>query len=322
MNEKISVIIPLYNKEKEIKRALDSVLCQTFQNFEVIVVDDHSSDQGPAIVKSFHDPRISFIGQEHRGVSYTRNHGVNLASSDFVAFLDADDEWMPKHLETLQRLIQDYPEAGMFTTACKIQPVEGKLRWANYKYIPNPPWEGLLPDYFKSGALGFYPVVVSVVAIPKKIYHEMGGFPEGYWMGEDVDLFSRIALKYPVAFSWEFGAIYHWDASNRACDKRIPPDYVEPFVKTARAALIRGAIPKELTESLNEYIWKLEILRASHYVKTGNSDSAQIILKQCNTKWQYNEKMKWLLLAKFPYSLFHFIQDMRRKIIKMVRKSS
>ena len=76
-------------------------LTQTFQNFEIIIVDDYSNDEGPEIVKNFHDPRILFIEQDHRGVSYTRNHGVDLAKSDFIAFLDADDEWMPKHLETI-----------------------------------------------------------------------------------------------------------------------------------------------------------------------------------------------------------------------------
>ena len=173
MNKKISVIIPLYNKEYEIKRTLNSVLYQTFQNFEIIVVDDHSSDGSTAIVKSFLDPRITFIEQDHCGVSHTRNHGVNLATSDFIAFLDADDEWMPHHLETIQRLIQKYPKAGMFTTAYKNQTNEGKTIWADYKNIPNPPWEGLLPDYFKSAALGDTPVNSSGVVIPRKIFHEM-----------------------------------------------------------------------------------------------------------------------------------------------------
>ena len=67
----------------------------------------------------------------------------------------------------------------------KYKPLQGKMRWANYKCIPNPPWEGILPDYFKSGALGESPVWTSVAVIPKKIFHEMGGFPEGYWWGED-----------------------------------------------------------------------------------------------------------------------------------------
>jgi glycosyltransferase involved in cell wall biosynthesis len=319
MNEKISVIIPLYNKEHEIKRTLDSVLSQTYQNFEIIVVDDYSDDGGPEIVKSFHDPRISFIEQDHHGVSYTRNHGVDLATSNYIAFLDADDEWMPKYLETILNLIAKYPEAGMFTTAWRIQTGEGKSRWADYKCIPNPPWEGLLPNYFKSAALGESPVNSSVVVIPKKIFIETGGFPEGYWYGEDADLFGKIALKYPVAFSWEFGTIYHEDALNRASNRTLPLDDEEPFVKTARVALMKGQVPQNFKESLNEYICLKEISRALRNVRVGHSDSAQIILKQCNTRWYYNEKIKLLLMAKLPYPLYLFARDIRRKLKKIVQ---
>ncbi len=324
MTAKISVIIPLYNKEQEIKRCLDSVLCQTFQDFEVIVVDDHSTDGGLSIVKSYSDPRISVIEQDHRGVSYTRNHGVNLAKSDYVAFIDADDEWMPKHLETIVRLIENFPEAGMFATAYNLRTVDGKTQWPNYKCIPASPWEGLFPDYIKSIALGVgidWPTNSSVVAIPKKIFYERGGYPEDFWMSEDTALYINIALKYPVAFSWELGAIIHLDASNRANDKKISPDYEHPSVKTARTALLNGEVPAKFTESLNEYISKMEILRAIQYIKIGDSSSAQIILKKCNTKWQKNEKMKWLFLAKLPYSLFLFIQNIRQKMIKVVRKT-
>ncbi len=219
MNKKrvfFSIIIPALNEEKFLPKILNDLKKQSFQNFEIIVVDDYSIDGGPAIVRNYHDPRISFIEQDHRGVSYTRNHGVDLATSDFIAFLDADDEWMPKHLETIIRLIKKYPGAGMYTTACKIRSHEGKTRWLEYEFIPDPPWEGILPNYFKSGAVVGFPVKISSVVIPRKRFQEMGGFAEGYWYGEDVDLFGKIALKYPVAFSWESWALYHHEASNRA----------------------------------------------------------------------------------------------------------
>jgi len=318
MNKKFSVIIPLYNKGSHIARAIESILKQTIQNFEIIVVDDHSSDGGPAIVKSYEDPRITLIEQDHRGVSYTRNHGVSLATTDFIAFLDADDEWMPTHLETILRLIEKYPEAGMFTTAYKKQTAEGKIQWANYKCIPDAPWEGLLSDYFRSAAIGNSPVNSSVVVIPRGIFHEMGGFPEGYWYAEDADLFGKIALKYPVAFSWEFGAIYHEEALNRACDIEYPRNYEEPFVKNARDALMKGAIRPDLVESVNEFITTREMHRAYRNIYHGNLKTAQVILKQCTTKLRNNEKMKLLILVKFP--VYFFLRDIKRNLIKMVRK--
>jgi hypothetical protein len=217
-------------------------------------------------------------------------------------------------------LIKKYPNAGIYATAYQIQTTDGMLRWAQYKYIPNSPWEGLLPDYFKSMALGEYPVNTSVAVIPKKIFTEMGGFLKGYWFGEDADLFGKIALKYPIAFSWERGAIYHWDALGRACSRMPSLDYQEPFIKTARTALMKGEVPQHLTDSLNEYLWRIESQRAIDNLRAGNSGIAQDILKQCTTKWYRNEKMKWLLLAKLPSPLYLFIRNVKREFIKIVRK--
>jgi len=321
MTEKISVIIPLYNKSSYIARALNSVLNQTYQNFEIIVVDDGSTDDGAKIVRGFIDPRIRLIDQENRGVSAARNRGVDEAISDFIAFLDADDEWIPHHLETIIRLLDKYPDAGMYSTAHKIRTNDGKTRWAKYDFIPNPPWEGIIPNYFKSGCEGDFPVSSSNVIIPRKIFHEMGGFPEGYWWGEDADLFGKIALKYPVAFSWEHGALYYRDDTNRASNKMRPLQYEEPFVKTARASLKRGNVPPEFVEPLNEYIAKTEIMRAILNVRAGNSDAARDILKQCKTRVFYHEKIKWMVMAQLPYPIFQCCRKINLKLHSMIRKN-
>ena len=89
----ISVIIPLYNKEDYISRAIDSVLRQTFKDFELIIVNDGSTDQGPGIARNFHDRRIRVIDQQNSGEGAARNRGVAEARAELVAFLDADDEW-------------------------------------------------------------------------------------------------------------------------------------------------------------------------------------------------------------------------------------
>lgn len=315
MKHTVSVIIPLYNKENEIARTLNSVLCQTFQDFEIIVVDDDSSDKGPAIVKSFSDPRITLIEQEHRGASYARNNGVNHATGEYIALLDADDEWMPNHLEIINRLFLQFPGAGMYATAYKIQTADGKAQWANYKYIPDSPWEGLIPDYFKSAAFGHLPVNASTCVVPKKIFLEVGGFSENSWWGEDADLFGKIALKYPVAFSWELGAIYHWDAKNRMCDTFNSTTSLhfedEPFIRTARIALDRDEVPSEFIESLHEYIAKREINWARRYTYTGRYDKAWALLNRCNTKWFTKEKRNVLFYLKYRYPLVLLLMDVR-----------
>jgi glycosyltransferase involved in cell wall biosynthesis len=279
-------------------------------------------------VKDFNDPRIHFLEQSGKGVSNARNEAVSFSKNEYVAFLDADDEWMPRHLETILRLIKKYPESGMFTDAYKIYTKDGKIFWAMYKCIPDAPWDGLLPDYFRSGALGHVPVLTSSGVIPKKIFHEMGGFPEGYWYAEDADLFGKIALKYPVAFSWEFGVLYHTEALNRACDKEYPRNNEEPFVKFARVALTKGDIRQDLIDSVNEYITRREIYRAIWNLHDGNFKTVEIILKQCKTKLQNNKKMKLLILAKsklliqetVPSPVSLFIWKIKRNLIEIVRK--
>ena len=302
----ISIIIPTYNRGPYISRALNSIINQSFQDFEVIIVDGNSTDNGIEIIRSFDDSRIRLIQQNGKGVSAARNQGVKESQADLVAFLDADDEWMPLHLETVLQLRKRYPDAGLYTTAYKIFMNDGKIQWANYKYIPSPPWEGLLPNYFTSSALGDYPVWTSVVAIPKKIFNEVGGFPEGYWFGEDADLFGKIAFKYPVAFSWEFGGIYHWDAGNRACNKELFLD-VEPFVRTARDALNNCEVKPEFIEPLNEYIYQKEICRAEVNIIAGNAMTARAILKQCKPKWIYKMKIKWFILSFVPNRLLLYL---------------
>jgi glycosyltransferase involved in cell wall biosynthesis len=320
MTEKFSVIIPLLNRGPYIRRAVESVLNQTIQHFEIIIIDGGSEDNGPEIIKSYHDPRIHFSEQSGKGVSNARNEAVHFSKNEYIAFLDADDEWMPRHLETILRMIKKYPDAGMFSTAFKISSAGKEPRWANFQAIPKPPWEGLLPDFFRSGAMGDDPVLTSVVVIPRQIFYEMGGFCEGYWYGEDTDLFGKIALKYPVAFSWEFGALYHVDAQNRSCEKKMPFYHEEPFVTTARMALMNGKVPPGLKESLHEFIAKKEIYRCYWVLHEGNLKDAQVILKQCTTKLRKQEKMKLLILAGLPPRVYMGLRDMRQKLSKMIQK--
>ena len=112
----ISVVIPLYNKEKSIAHTLKCVLNQTYRDFEVVVVDDGSKDNSAAVVEQFEDKRIRLVRQKNGGVSAARNRGIAEARGEYVAFLDADDVWKQNHLESITNLIHQFPKSKAWAT--------------------------------------------------------------------------------------------------------------------------------------------------------------------------------------------------------------
>ncbi len=312
----VSVVIPIYNKGPHIARTIQSVLNQTEQSFEIIVVDGQSIDEGPKIVKSFKDQRIFFFEQEGSGVSSARNEGVCHSQSDFIAFLDADDEWMPDHLETLLRLRKAYPEAGAYTTAYLVKYPNSRVKMANFHAIPEKPWEGLLPSYFRSAAFGASPVWTSVVGISKRILTEMGGFSTDAWWGEDTDLWGRIALKYPIAFSWDGVGIYHTEASNRV-SKKIKAVKEHIFVTSARNALQAGEVPQDLREDLLECVASDQIQTAWRNLAAGRPDLARDNLKDCKTRYLWRSKYWTLFWTYIPSGIFMVLKNWKSKIREM-----
>jgi len=315
----VSVVIPLYNKGPYIVRALNSVLFQTFQDFEVIVVDDGSTDDGAAIVRGFGDSRIHLIQQGNQGVSAARNRGVSAAKAELIATLDADDEWMPKHLEIIIRLRDKFIDAGAYATSYIIQEQNGRKRKPDYKALPHPPWEGIIPSYFLSAALGHYPLNSSVLCIKREVFWEMGGYPIGVSYGEDADLWGKIAIHYPIAFSWEIGAIYHWDDQNRACI-RIFPLEMEPFVISGQDAILKHDVPQGIMEDLLEYIHSLELARAQRNILMGRSIQAQEILLHCNTKLFKKWKILLYVLTLSPLWIYIKIRRLKRYLLQTVNK--
>lgn len=299
----VSVVIPLYNKGPHIARTIQSVLNQTEQNFEIIIIDGHSIDEGPEIIKSFEDERIILFEQQGKGVSSARNEGVSRSQSDFIAFLDADDEWEPNHLKTLLRLRKKFPEAGAYTTAYSIVPPNSMPKMAAYHGIPDKPWEGLIPNYFKSAAFGLSPMWTSAVGISKQVVVEAGGFTTEVCWGEDVDLWGRIALKYPIAFSWEGMGIYHIDATNRLSE-RFEPVTEHTFITYARNALKAGKVSSGIRDDLTEYLASIQIYTAWHNLTAKRPDLAKINLRECRTRSLLRSKYWALFWVHTPPSVF------------------
>ncbi|MEZ4856294.1 MAG: glycosyltransferase family A protein [Gelidibacter sp.] len=213
-----SVIIPLYNKEKHIKTTLDSVLAQTFNDFEVIIVNDGSTDKSLKIAETFDDKRIHIHTTENKGVSYARNYGVSKSNSNLIAFLDADDYWFPHHLKDLKHLIKKFPNCGLYCKAYDAQK-NNAIQVSNFKNIPKG-WLGIVANYFNNSMSNNLASSSSVV-IPKTVFSTLNGFNTNYNSGEDTDLWIRIALKYPVAFDDNVSCLLNLDANNKVTHTKL-----------------------------------------------------------------------------------------------------
>lgn len=308
----ISVVIPLYNKGPYIARALDSVLAQTFDDYEVIVVDDGSTDNGVQEVKKYCDPRVRLVQQENAGVSCARNVGVREALSDYIAFLDADDYWTSVHLNTLIRLIKQHPDSGIYSTAYNFVKPDGNLVWPKYCGIPAAPWEGKIPSYFKFATLTDLALSTSSLAIPKAIFWEMGGFQVGLNMYEDSELWAKIALKYPVVFSWQVGSICDTYACNRLSNRMISIEH--PFIYYVNTNVELEHLNADHRADLLEYIAYHTISYAENCLMRGERHHAKEVLNNCETHLLYKKKLVRVMLASLPTPIFFMVWRLRRKI--------
>lgn len=275
----ISVIIPLYNKETGIATALRSVLSQTYQEFEIVVVDDGSTDSSVAVVETFDDARIRLIRQQNAGVSAARNRGIAEAKGEYVAFLDADDEWMPDFLAEIRALQEAYPECRAQATAY-INNFQGNKKNIIQKKIPFKEQCGILINYFEVASCSHPPVWTSAVCIERKLLQEIGGFPVGIKSGEDLLTWARIAVHTHWAYSRK--ALSQYNLGEGYNKRNLPPrrqdegdpvgmalkeihksnpykvglrDYISHWHKMRASVAIRYG---ERKETLNEVIYSLK----------------------------------------------------------------
>lgn len=214
----ISVVIPLFNKAAHIERALSSIRRQTLKPAEVIVVDDGSTDGGGDVVRSFEMQGLRLISQDNRGVSVARNRGLQAARMEHVAFLDADDEWLPDHLDTLSRLIAAFPDKGLYSSMHFIQ--DGRELFAPASYFAEDGDFCIVENFFSSFVIGFSLVNSSAAVVSRTKALEVGGFPSGVRRGEDIILWTKLFMTSGMAHAQIRTAIYHHDALNRTSGLR------------------------------------------------------------------------------------------------------
>lgn len=204
----ISVVIPLYNKEGQIEKTLRTVLLQTYQNFEIVVVDDGSTDRSVEIVTTMGDKRIRLIHQQNAGVSAARNRGIAEAKGEFIALLDADDEWKRDYLATQMRLVERYPQCDVFATNYEFRNEYGDVVPTIIRGLLFDGQTGVLSNYFEVASNSNPPLWTSAVMARKSALESVGGFPVGIVSGEDLLTWARLACRYKIAWTRESMAIY------------------------------------------------------------------------------------------------------------------
>lgn len=194
-----SVIIPLYNKAPYVRKTVESVLGQTFDDYELIIIDNGSNDGSNKIVAGFIDPRIRTVHlEENIGVSNARNKGVSLSTAPYITFLDADDWWEPTFLEEMRGLIERHPDAGIYGTGYYI--VKNSKKRVAPIGVDEDFLEGEI-NYCRVYAKTLcMPLTSITVSMPRAVFDEMEGFKPHLKLGEDFDLWIRIALKRKVVF--------------------------------------------------------------------------------------------------------------------------
>ena len=290
-NTSISVVIPLYNKESSIESTIQSVLKQSYQNFEIIVVDDGSTDNSVDYVKTYNDKRIRLIPKENGGVSSARNEGIRQAQYEYIAFLDADDLWKPTYLEELVKLITDFPEASLWGTGYEFL-INNKSSRAekslpdNFRGIIQNPWSSVAHSY-----------CTTTSCCRRQSLLTIGMFDERISYGEDIDVWWRLMLNYPAAYYNKSLAIYRFDEDNRLMNKQILLEklYICYFEKYAEYrhnnSQFRHFIDKECMWWLYPY-----------FVKSPDDKDVQRILKQINLD-EYKWTFKFRFTCPFIYNL-------------------
>jgi glycosyltransferase involved in cell wall biosynthesis len=274
----VSVVVPLYNKAEYIERAISSLLKQTYPDFEVVVVDDGSTDGGADIVTEIAEPRVRMVRQENKGEGAARNRGIRESRGSLIAMLDADDEWDPEFLESVVALAQRFPDAGIYATGYR-SVYRGGLITETSLASDGSDMCIRVYDYFKKACVAGF-VWSSAQAIPRFVYDKVGGFDEATPIGIDLDMWGRIALRYPVAYDCVVRASYRNDVQGfrmvHAYKKTLA---FPPFVRSARAAIECGLVRGEVTADLREYVNRLLLQYVDRAIAAGNRAELRRVLR-------------------------------------------
>lgn len=304
---RFSVVIPLFNKEEDIYSTIDSVLKQTYNNFELIIIDDGSTDSSIDIVKTIKDNRIKIFQKKNEGVSSARNFGVEKSSFEHIAFLDGDDYWYPNHLEILNHLIAKFPNHLWYAAAYE-KNRNGKLTTKiDSPILENGKnWSGEIKDFFN---YSFKDSLVnsSSVCLKKDFFIDLKGFIQNITHGEDTDLWIRAAINSSLVFSNKITSRHNLKSKNRSSKV--------PITKRSITDINKFLEEEKRNPSLKKY---LDLNRYSLIIKSKlsgiESQTTKAYIKKIDVK-NLNKKQQFLIKQnKFTLQIFFLFQKSLEKL--------
>jgi glycosyltransferase involved in cell wall biosynthesis len=304
----ITVVIPLYNKEPHIAKTLESVLAQTTPASDIVVVDDGSKDHGALVVASYADKGVRLIQQANQGESAARNAGIAATNTPYIAFLDADDWWLPEHLEKLYALVIDFPNASMFSTSHLIQR-EGRTYRA--KSSAQEGWSGEVDDFFLEYASGLSLINSSTACVRKEALLDVGGFPVGVRRGPDVMTWINIALKYGFAHSNTPTAVFNQEAVNRSNlhHETEPPGSLLMMQKM----MVEGSVPENRKSSFGRLFDQIALMTAAGYRLKGDTQAAWSIVQLAYEADRYKTAVIISIVNFIPQMLLKWLRQRRHR---------
>lgn len=298
-----SIIIPLYNKEKFIEKTIQSVLGQSFEDFELIVVNDGSTDKSLELVNKLKDKRFKTYSISNAGVSKARNFGIQKATSKLIVFLDADDLWKNNHLQELYNLRKAHPHCGLYAMGYAKKFDNAEPIHAHYFGLKK--HSGVVDDFFLSSIVDCI-AWTSALMVPKIVFQKLGGFNDGLKTSEDTEMWIRIALNYSVAFCWKMTAckVQRSDENHLSMSK-LRVDSLKIF-KQFEAEEINNLSLKRFLD-LNRFSMALD------RKKSGDFKNYKLLKESINIK---NLNAKQRLLLKLPKQCLVLLKKLQCWLLK------
>lgn len=304
-----SVIVPLYNKELSVERSIRSILNQSYKDFEVIVVDDGSTDTSLSVIQTIEDPRIRIETQANGGVSVARNRGIELAKYELIAFLDADDEWHPGYLLAIKRVVEAYPDSEWWASSY-VSATKETRETLLAQMLPIMDPESV--DYFECSVKELL-IHISSLVVRKSVVDEIGGFPVGIAFGEDQDLFCRFAIRGKLPWLNQALSLYYNDTENRACaHRKVQP--MPPFYQANEGLMLETHAVDSSSYWIQEYLIERYLNEVSLCAQTaGAKRQAWQWLRLCSqTTRQRFRYMKAYVYLLMPASCVRYLMQFVR----------